>query len=205
MVHAKTDRNWEEKYRTGQTPWDSDLPSAELLKVLREYSVQPGRAIELGCGTGTNAVALAKLGWQVTAVDCVADALQQGEQKALAAGVEVEWIEADVQNFGAELAPFDLIFDRGCYHCCRRVDLSGYLNTLENVSDTRTQMLCLCGNPNGEEQGGPPKVPEQSVREELGTLFKITHLRAFHFEDAGGVQGPLGWSVWLKRVEIDNM
>ncbi len=199
MTIAKTDRDWDNKYATGNTPWDSELPSRELLSVLEEYGVQPGRAVELGCGTGTNAVALAKLGWQVTAIDCVAQALETAQAKAEQAGVSVDWIEADVQNFGQGLDQFDLVFDRGCYHCCRRVDLDGYLNSLQMLTQPGSQMLCLCGNPNDNEQGGPPRVPEEVVREEFSELFEIIHLRAFHFEDAGGVQGPLGWSVWMKR------
>ncbi|MBT5018659.1 methyltransferase domain-containing protein [bacterium] len=199
MVQAKTDRDWQQKYETGNIPWDSELPSAELFKVLEEYSIPPGRAIELGCGTGTNAVALAKLGWKVTAVDCVEEALVEAKSKADADQVNVDWIAADVQNFGVALGPFDFVFDRGCYHCCRRVDLSGYLKTLENMTRTGAYMLCLCGNPNGNEQGGPPRVPEADLREEFSSLFEIIHLREFHFEDAGGVQGPLGWSIWMKR------
>ncbi|WP_417851914.1 methyltransferase domain-containing protein [Thalassoglobus sp.] len=199
MTNAKTDRDWDEKYATANTPWDSNLPSRELLNVLNQYAVSPGLAIELGCGTGTNAVALAKLGWQVTAVDCVPQALEMAKLKAEDAGVVVDWIEADVHNFGQGLESFDLVFDRGCYHCCRRVDLKGYMNTLRTVTQPGSQMLCLCGNPNENEQGGPPRVPEESVRKEFSDLFEINHLRAFHFEDAGGMQGPLGWSVWMKR------
>lgn len=197
---AKTDRDWDQKYATGQTPWDSLRPSRELLTVLASDSLKPGRAIELGCGTGTNAVELAKLGWNVTAVDCAARALEVARRKAEQAGVEVNWIEADVQNFGAGLEPFDLVFDRGCYHCCRRVDLAGYLNTLRQLTRSGSRMLALCGNPNDNESGGPPRVSEQDVRAEFGSLFHFLHLRPFHFEDAGGIQGPLGWSVWMERT-----
>lgn len=199
MVHAKTDRNWHEKYETGNTPWDSNLPSKELLRVLNEYPFPLGRVVELGCGTGTNAIALAQLGWKVTGVDCVEKALDIAKGKSESAGVNVDWIAADVQNFGTDSAPFDLIFDRGCYHCCRRVDLSGYLQTLNNVTQSGSMMLCLCGNSNSTEQGGPPRVSESDLRNEFSPLFDIIHLREFHFEDAGGIQGPLGWSVWMKR------
>ncbi len=199
MATAKTDRNWDEKYSTGNTPWDSDLASKELKNVLADAKLQPTTAIELGCGTGTNCVYLAKEGWQVTGVDCVSQAVEEAKRKAESAGVNVAWGEADVQNFGADSEPFDFVFDRGCYHCCRRVDLDGYFNTLRNVTQSGSHMLCLCGNPNEESSGGPPRVAEENVRREFEPLFEILHLRPFHFEDAGGIQGPLGWSVWMKR------
>ena len=197
---ANTDRDWEAKYREGNTPWDSQLPSKELQLVLAEYDVHPSSAVELGCGTGTNALYLAKQGWQLTAIDCSSLALEQARVKANAANVEVEWIEADVQNFDLDGRKFDLVFDRGCYHCCRRVDLDGYLATLRNLTAPDSRMLCLCGNPNDGTEGGPPRVEEADIRKEFASLFDIQHLRPFHFEDAGGVQGPFGWSVWMRRI-----
>jgi methyl halide transferase len=200
MTAANIDRDWEDKYREGNTPWDSGLASKELQRALSEHSIAPGRALELGCGTGTNAVFLAQQGFDVTAVDCSSLALEQAREKAVDAGVRVNWIEADVQNFGAGLQPFEFVFDRGCYHCCRRVDLLGYLQTLENVTAPGTRYLSLCGNANEQTEGqGPPRVTEQEIRDELGGLFAIDPIREFRFEDPGGVEGPLGWSVLMTR------
>lgn len=47
---------WEERYRTGDTPWDTGQPSSELQRVIAEEQISPCRTIELGCGSGTNAV-----------------------------------------------------------------------------------------------------------------------------------------------------
>ena len=199
MATAKTDRDWDGKYQAGNTPWDSGLVSKELVRVLESESISGGRALELGCGTGTNAVYLVRCGFEVTAVDCVAAALEQGRRKAEEAGVDVTWIEADVQNFGCELPPQHFVFDRGCYHCCRRVDLSGYLATLRNVTKSGSFYLTLSGNANEAGEGGPPRVTEEEIRAEFEDLFDVQFVREFHFEDAGGVQGPLGWSALMIR------
>lgn len=195
---ANVDRDWEQRYSSGETPWDSQRPSKELARLLKEFPAPGRRALELGCGTGTNAVALASQGFEVTAVDCSPTALQLAREKAIAAGVEIEWIEADVHNFGAGLKPFDLVFDRGCYHCCRRVDLSGFLATLETVTRPGTLFVCLTGNAD-EQEPGPPRVRGEEICAELEPLFRIRELRAFRFEDAGGLEGPLGWSVAAER------
>ncbi len=200
MTNANTDRDWNSKYDAGDTPWDSGRPSREMRRVLDEQGMCSGRALELGCGTGTNAVALAQRGFAVTAVDCSPLALAAARQKANVAGVSVEWIEADVQNFGSELSSFDFVFDRGCYHCCRRVDLSGYLKTLTNVTHKGSRVLILSGNANEQTEYGPPRVTEVELRSELGGLFQILHLREFRFVDAGDVEGPLGWSTLLMRT-----
>ncbi|REJ79597.1 MAG: class I SAM-dependent methyltransferase [Planctomycetota bacterium] len=199
MVQANVDRDWDARYRSGETPWDSALVSRELRIVLDERPIVPGRAIELGCGTGTNAVFLAQQGFQVTAVDCSAPALEQAAEKAQQAGVSVDWIEADVQHFGDHLQPFDFVFDRGCYHCCRRTDLPGILTTLANITHPGSLFLCLAGNANEQTEHGPPRVTEQEIRDELGRLFDVEFIREFRFQDAGEVEGPLGWSCLLVR------
>jgi len=137
---------------------------------------------------------------RVTGVDCSPIALRQARDKSAAAGVEIEWIETDVQQFGADREPVDFLFDRGCYHCCRRVDLSGYLATIENLSRPGTWMLCLAGNANEQtEEQGPPRVTESELREEFGKLMEIVRIRQFHFQDAHHVDGPLGWSTLMRR------
>jgi len=201
-MQAKTDRDWEEKYRTGNTPWDSQLPSRELRSVLEEFQLVPSNAIELGCGTGTNAIWMAEQGMRVVGVDCSSLALAQAREKVeqRADDLAIEWIEADVIDLKHSGALFELLFDRGCYHCCRRVDRDGYLHTLKNLTDEDSRIVILCGNANDPEPGGPPKLTEEEIRADFANGFEILQLREFHFEDAGGVQGPLGWSVVLRRV-----
>ena len=204
MPTLNTDRDWQGKYLSGDTPWDSGLPSRELQRVLAERQLAPGRALELGCGTGTNAIFLARQGFHVTAVDCAPLALERARSKAATAGVTIDWHEADVQHFGAGFEPFDFIFDRGCYHCCRRVDLAGYLATLRNVTRPGTVYLSLSGNANEQTEQGPPRVTEKEIRDELGSLFDVQQLRAFRFQDPGGVDGPLGWSCLMVRRDEDH-
>ena len=107
---ANTDRDWNARYKQGELPWDSGLVSRELKRVLDEAHIAPCRALELGCGTGTNAIELARRGFDVSAVDCAQRALEIAQQKAIDAGVTVNWIKADVQNFGAGQMNFDFCF-----------------------------------------------------------------------------------------------
>ncbi|MCA9052949.1 MAG: class I SAM-dependent methyltransferase [Planctomycetaceae bacterium] len=198
-ISANIDRDWENRYVDGDTPWDSGLRSAELASVLDEFDIPRRRALELGCGSGTNAVYLAQQGFDVTAVDCSETALSMARRKAAAIGVTVNWITADVQNFGAGHEPFDFVFDRGCYHCCRRVDLNGYLETHRQLTQPGTWTLILAGNPNDGTEGGPPKAPPADMLSEFDPLYRLIRLREMHFQDPGGVRGPLGWSCLMQR------
>ena len=62
-------------------------------------SLTPGRALEYGCGTGGNAVWLARQGWQVTAVDYSGVAIEKGKRLATEQGVNVEFIVADASTY----------------------------------------------------------------------------------------------------------
>ncbi len=72
--------------------------------------VEPaGRALDLACGEGRNAIWLASRGWQVTAADFSAVALERGRKLAAERDVELEWVEADVTTFGPEPGAYALV------------------------------------------------------------------------------------------------
>src|SRR4051812_10528508 len=120
--------HWDERYRKGEKPWDTGQPSSELRRVLEETPLRPCRALELGCGTGANAVWLAREGFDVTAVDISPLAVAEARRRAEEAGVGVRFLAADVLRPPDELqGPFDFFFDRGCYHVVRREDAGAYV------------------------------------------------------------------------------
>lgn len=194
--------DWNQRYATGDTPWDSGLPSRELTRTLAERRIVPCRVAELGCGSGTNALHLASLGFQVTAFDLSEVALERARAKASAAALSIDFRQADLCRFDAAAwngEPFDFLFDRGCYHCARKIDLPGYRRALERLSRPGTLYLTLTGNANDAAERGPPKLTPEEIEADLGALFERVSLRPFHFEDPGGVDGPLGWSCLMRR------
>ncbi len=108
----------EDFYRDGKPPWDSGITPPELVALIEgPGALMAGQVLELGCGTGTNAVYLAQHGWQVTAVDLVDRAVQQAREKAAAAGAEVTVLCADATRLDevGMPGPYDLFFDLSCY------------------------------------------------------------------------------------------
>src|SRR3954453_2411191 len=83
---------WDERYREGRL-WSLE-PNAWVAETLAD--VPPGDAVDLGAGEGRNALWLASRGWRVTAVDFAAAGLALGRNRAADAGLEVEWVAADV-------------------------------------------------------------------------------------------------------------
>lgn len=167
------------------------------------------RAIELGCGTGTNAVYLAEQGWDVTAVDLAPQALEQAQRRTadaqragrFAGGAQPpRFVVGDVTQLDAITGPFDFVFDRGCYHCVRRAGLlGGYISTVRRLTVTGSRILILAGNPDAGEPGGPPKVTAAELMADFEKLCRIERLAAMRFEEADGSDGPLGWSLSMTR------
>ena len=103
----------------------------ELLDFIQNHS--PGRAIDIGCGTGTNAITLARAGWQVTGVDFAPRAIKLARQKASDAGVPAEFLVKDVTRLQGVRGPFDLALDLGCFHGIPPKGRANYLEQLQRV------------------------------------------------------------------------
>jgi SAM-dependent methyltransferase len=192
--------DWEEHYRAGDTPWDTGLPSSELVRVVAEARIAPCRALELGSGTGTNAVWLAQKDFDVTAADISQLANERARERAQNAGTRVHFILADVLQSPSLDGPFEFFFDRGCYHVVRRLGVSGYLETLRRELAPRARGLVLAGNAREPQDPGPPVVTADELRSELGQVFNIEQLREFRFDSIGkGGVAFLGWSCLVRK------
>jgi SAM-dependent methyltransferase len=99
-------------YRYFRAPWDIG-PRQELVDLVERRSIQPCRAIDLGCGTGANAIFLAEHGLEVTAVDFSVAAIEKATQRARAASVQVNFLVDDLTCLSRVTGPFDFLVDYG--------------------------------------------------------------------------------------------
>jgi ubiquinone/menaquinone biosynthesis C-methylase UbiE len=108
--------------------WDSGISPPELFQFILSHPA--GRAIDLGCGTGTNVITLAKTGWQVTGMDFAFRAIQIARRKLKKQNVSARLFVGDVTNFKAD-SQFDLALDIGCFHGVE--NKADYLNQLDKI------------------------------------------------------------------------
>ncbi len=191
---------WDADYQGKRPPaWDIGKPADELQKAVSEGKIHPCRAVDLCCGSGTDAIYLARRGFQVTALDIAPTALSLARRKARAAGVSADWLLANVLA-PPNLAPFDFIYDRGCYHVVRDQNLAAYLETLRRLSRPGAQFLLLAAR---AEEEGPNRnrsgVTEEELRFDLLPLFDIEWLRQIRLESNEPGIGPPGWAALLRR------
>ena len=194
--------DWDAFYRQGTPPWETGVPAAALIRVLDEGIVRPGTVLELGCGTGADAIYLAQRGFEVTAVDISAMAIERARVRAEREGALARFVQADVLQFAATAGQFDLVYDAGFYHHIRRVNLAGFLDLLWRVTRPGSFYLTLAGAPGAvgaTREEGPPQVSEEEIHDELGRLFEFVHVRPFRFQSPRRRQGYPGWSCLLRR------
>ena len=110
--------DWEEHYRTTEVesmPWYYTEMDPDLAVALRAMGVTGGRCLDLGTGPGTQAMALAEYGFDVTATDISETAVRDAEKRAAEKGLKVRFLADDILDTKLT-GEFSFVFDRGCFH-----------------------------------------------------------------------------------------
>jgi cyclopropane fatty-acyl-phospholipid synthase-like methyltransferase len=134
-------------YRFGFKPWDTGIPPPELVAVVEgNEHLPPGKALDLGCGTGTNVIYMLQHGWNATGVDFVPRAINQAKRKASVAGVSPQFLVGDVTRL-TELglgSDSDLLLDLGCLHSIPDERRDAYVKGATAVARPGATMLLFC-------------------------------------------------------------
>ena len=99
-------QDWDQRYATTELVWGAG-PNRFLVSEVADLT--PGRALDLGCGEGRNAIWLAELGWRVTGVDFSEIGLDKARRMAADRGVEVTWVRGDLLDYQPDYGAFDLV------------------------------------------------------------------------------------------------
>ena len=135
------------------------------MRKLVEAGHSPGRALDLGCGTGAHSIYLAEHGWEVAGVDGVPRALRTARQRAAAAGVSVRFARGDVARLD-DLplpGPYDLILDRGCFHGLSASHRQACATQIQQLTGPGSEILMDAVSP---RRGiGPRGIDEAEIRD----------------------------------------
>ena len=136
-------------YHLTRPRWDTNVTPPELVDLIETQSqkLPPGRALDLGCGTGTNVIYLAHHGWQAVGVDFVGKAIATAKRKAQATGITAEFFQADVTRLDFLSPPFDLALDIGCFHGVPTERRAAYINGLARLLRPGGIFLCYAMKP----------------------------------------------------------
>jgi SAM-dependent methyltransferase len=148
-TRAATRRRWygfvyRTAYRLGLTVWERPAPPSDLVDLVEGASPLPaGRALDIGCGTGTDSIYLAAHGWDVTGVDMVPRALAIARRRAAAAGVSPHFVLGDATRL-ADLGlggGHSLLLDFGCFHTLPEDRRAAYVAGLSTAAAPGATLL----------------------------------------------------------------
>lgn len=192
---------WDKRYQTGDLPWDTGEVDFHLKRFVSEHSIKPCRVLELGCGTGTNALWLAKQGYKVTAIEFSPRAIELAAEKASKAKARIKLIQGDALKTKMG-SGFGFAFDRGVFHTLhnqrKRVKLAKAVSSHLRKNGL---WLSLIGNADGPRlKVGPPQLTALDIVSAVEPYFKIISLTASRF-GTGSKPGPAAWEcIMQKRV-----
>lgn len=116
----------------------------ELGQLVESGRINPGRAIDLGCGTGREVIYLAQNGFDATGVDISPTAIEMARKEAVAAGVDAEFIVDDLANLSKVTGPFDLIVDYGALNDLNPVQRDAYMTQVLPLAADGAQFFLMC-------------------------------------------------------------
>jgi cyclopropane fatty-acyl-phospholipid synthase-like methyltransferase len=180
---------FELRYIMGNTPWDTGVSPPELMAFLRENP--PGRALDLGCGTGTNAITMHAFGWDVIGVDSSYFAIKRAVEKTMCQAKEVDFRRTDVSTLKGIVGPFDLILDIGCFHSLSTAARARYRERVSQLIDPAGTYLLYTWLSDPEKGSESAPSPAEIQMHFSPTFASIKH-------KMGTDQGrPSAW-YWMK-------
>ena len=194
---------WNLFYLFGRPRWDTGITPPELVELVEGGQITPGRALDIGCGTGTNAIYLAHHGFDVVGTDVAWLAIRKARRKARDAGVSATFRVGEAVKLGTPAGPplgglFDLAVDIGCFHTIQPRHRSAYGSMLRRVLREGGYYLLYAWGPRkllGRAVGLSPQETETL----LAGDFERCWIRAG--EEAGN---PSYWYLFKRRRSGDD-
>ncbi|HEX6240212.1 MAG TPA: class I SAM-dependent methyltransferase [Polyangiales bacterium] len=201
-----TEHDWNAHYVSDELPWDTGEPDSLLVEAVQGGVAPRGRALEIGCGTGTNALWLAAHGFDVLATDIASRAIERA--KARAVGVKpAPQCRFQVHDFLRDAPPtpgFQLVFDRGCFHVFSEpAEQAEFAARVAQVLALEGVWLSLIGSTEGpaREGGGPPRRSARELANAVEPALRLLTLRAIAFDGLPGGTHQ-AWLLVAQRREL---
>ncbi len=194
---------WEARYQetaSAQLPWYLPTLDPDIEQTLHSLSLPSAHLLDLGCGVGTQAVALAKRGFVVSACDISASAIAEAGKFAEREDVQIDFRVEDILH--SQLSgTFDLIVDRGVFHCFSdEADRSAYLSMVARLLKPGGILLLKCFHKDETQQEGPPgRYDEADIVRFFSDRFELVRSKTSSFSSPASTFSPKALFCILRR------
>lgn len=192
--------SFKQRYRAGNTPWDIGRPDPNLIRAIATVPVNPCSALDVGCGTGDNAIWLSQQGFRVTGVDALEVAIEKAREKASKAKADCSFEVADILSSPVEGRPFGFVFDRGFFHTLGSDrERESFAEAVRDLLEKGGLWLSLLGNADEQRKGpGPPQRSARNIVNAVEPHFEILTLVSGSF-GSNHPDPPRAWVCLMKK------
>ena len=182
--------SWEDAYQT-TPPWDVGRPQPAFVELVKTGELNRGNVLDVGCGTGENALYLAEKEFPVTGVDLTNRAIAAARAKAAERRLRVDFREGNALSLDFKEGVFDNVIDSGLFHTFPDDDRPVYAREVARVLARGGKYFMLCfSEKEPTNWGGPRRVTRNEIEATFSSFFKINYIRealfATRFHSNGG-------------------
>lgn len=182
----------------GLPSWDTGRPQPVIVQ-LADTGLITGGVLDVGCGTGDNALFLAERGFRVTGVDSAPSALTAARAKARARGLEVSFALMDVLELARLAERFDTVIDSGLLHVFSDPDRERFIRGLHTVLVPGGYYHLLCFSEHATLPG-PRRLTQAEIRASFALGWVVETIDAARFEIRGNTPGGDAWLAHIRRI-----
>ncbi len=179
----------------GIPPWDIGRPQKEFIRLAEEGEIS-GKVIDVGCGTGENALYLAHLGFEVWGIDAAPSAIKKAKEKARKRGIKVNFLVFDALKLQLLKAKFDTIIDCGMFHVFSDEERPIYAASLSTALYPGGKYFMLCFSEHEPGSYGPRRVTQAEIKAAFDKGWKINYIREAELESTFGERVK----AWLSSI-----
>lgn len=191
--------DFESLYLAGTPPWDVGHPQPEVVRLAEEGEFV-GDVLDVGCGTGENALYLASLGRRVLGVDASPAAIERARAKAVERGFAVPFLVADALDLARLRRRFETALDCGLFHTLAIEQRRPYAHSLCEVLAPGGALQLLAFSDEEPPGPGPRRVAEHEIGDAFRSLFATVRIRPGRFESLLHPGGAKAWVATLVRI-----
>lgn len=175
--------SWNESYASGQLPWDTGQAEPLLVEFVASSGVKPSRTLEIGAGTGTNAIWMAERGFDVLGLDVSPLAVERACAKMEGRSLPCRFEALDFLAVPPPGGPFQFVFDRGCFHVFDEPDeRQRFAARVATALAPGGLWLSLIGSTEGSpREVGPPRRSAVEVILAIEPALEVVELRSAEF------------------------
>jgi cyclopropane fatty-acyl-phospholipid synthase-like methyltransferase len=183
----------------GTPPWDIGRPQKEFVR-LEEKGEIVGDVLDIGCGTGENAMFLARKGHRVLGIDTAELAIKKAKQKSDDRRIKADFMVWDALRLGELKLKFDSAIDCGFFHTLSDEGRTAYEKNLASVLRPNGRYFMLAFSEEEPDWGGPRRVTRVEIRETFGRGWMVKSIQKADFEDLFHGTGGRAWLSAIFRA-----